>query len=94
MLREEGLESSWARHRRNHLALVAGFEAMGLSQWSRSASSAGAQHGRVPQSIDEAAVRGRLPSEFDRKSEPGSVRWPARHGGWASWGTPAAKRTC
>lgn len=30
MLAEEGLEASWARHRRNHLALLAGLEAMGL----------------------------------------------------------------
>jgi len=31
MLAEEGLESSWARHRRNHLALLAGLEALGLA---------------------------------------------------------------
>lgn len=30
MLAEEGLEASWARHRRNHLALLAGLEALGL----------------------------------------------------------------
>lgn len=30
MLAEEGLEASWARHRRNYLALLAGLEAMGL----------------------------------------------------------------
>jgi len=30
MLAEEGLEASWARHRRNHLALRAGLEALGL----------------------------------------------------------------
>jgi alanine-glyoxylate transaminase/serine-glyoxylate transaminase/serine-pyruvate transaminase len=30
ILQEEGLENSWARHRKNHLALRAGFEAMGL----------------------------------------------------------------
>ena len=30
MLAEEGLEARWARHRQNHLALVAGLEAMGL----------------------------------------------------------------
>ena len=28
---EEGLENRWARHRQNHLALVAGIEAMGLA---------------------------------------------------------------
>lgn len=30
MLAEEGLEASWARHRCNHLALLAGLEALGL----------------------------------------------------------------
>lgn len=30
MLAEEGLEASWARHRRNHLALLAGLHALGL----------------------------------------------------------------
>jgi alanine-glyoxylate transaminase/serine-glyoxylate transaminase/serine-pyruvate transaminase len=30
MVHEEGLENAWARHRRNHLALKAGLEAMGL----------------------------------------------------------------
>ena len=31
LLAEEGVENAWARHRRNHLALRAGLEAMGLS---------------------------------------------------------------
>jgi len=30
ILKEEGIENSWARHMRNHLALKAGLEAMGL----------------------------------------------------------------
>jgi len=30
MLAEEGLEAAWARHRRNHLALLAGLQALGL----------------------------------------------------------------
>src|ERR1019366_6954931 len=30
MVAEEGLENRWERHRRNHLAFVAGIEAMGL----------------------------------------------------------------
>jgi len=30
LIREEGLENSWARHMRHHLALKAGLEAMGL----------------------------------------------------------------
>jgi alanine-glyoxylate transaminase/serine-glyoxylate transaminase/serine-pyruvate transaminase len=31
MLAEEGLEASWERHRRNHLALLAGLESLGLN---------------------------------------------------------------
>ncbi|HMC62012.1 MAG TPA: alanine--glyoxylate aminotransferase family protein, partial [Candidatus Solibacter sp.] len=31
MVAEEGLENRWERHRRNHLAFVAGIEAMGLT---------------------------------------------------------------
>jgi len=30
MLQEEGLQNSWARHTKNHLALRAGLDAMGL----------------------------------------------------------------
>ncbi len=30
LVKEEGLENSWARHRRHHLALKAGLEAMGI----------------------------------------------------------------
>jgi alanine-glyoxylate transaminase/serine-glyoxylate transaminase/serine-pyruvate transaminase len=66
MVRQEGLEPAWARHRRNYQALVAGFEAMGLSLLV-------AERYRLPQlnmvvvpdGIDEAAVRRRLLSEFD-----------------------------
>jgi alanine-glyoxylate transaminase/serine-glyoxylate transaminase/serine-pyruvate transaminase len=62
---EEGLEARWARHRRNHLALAAGLEALGLSLlppanerlWTLNAV-------RVPEGVDEAAVRRRLLDEF------------------------------
>jgi alanine-glyoxylate transaminase / serine-glyoxylate transaminase / serine-pyruvate transaminase len=62
---EEGLDARWARHRRNHLALVAGLEALGLSLlppanerlWTLNAVS-------VPDAVDEAAVRRRLLDEF------------------------------
>jgi alanine-glyoxylate transaminase/serine-glyoxylate transaminase/serine-pyruvate transaminase len=63
---EEGLESRWARHRRSHLALAAGLEALGLSLlpsaperlWTLNAV-------RVPEGIDEATVRRRLLDEFN-----------------------------
>lgn len=66
MLQDEGLEQAWARHQRNHAALVAGLEAMGLGLLV-------AQADRLPQlnvivvprDVDEATVRRRLLAEFD-----------------------------
>ena len=62
---DEGLEARWARHERNHRALAAGLEALGLSLlppagerlWTLNAV-------RVPDGVDEAAVRRRLLDEF------------------------------
>ncbi len=56
---EEGLENRWERHRRNHLAFVAGIEAMGLKMhverpadrlWTLNTP-------RVPDGVDDAKVR-------------------------------------
>ena len=66
MVEEEGLEARWARHRRHHLALAAGIGAMGLSLlppeperlWTLNAI-------RVPDGVDEAAVRKQLLQQFD-----------------------------
>ena len=66
MLQEEGLEHAWARHRRNHDALVAGLEAMGLGM------AVAAEH-RLPQlnsvlipdGVEDAAVRAALLENFD-----------------------------
>ena len=66
MLREEGLETAWARHTRNHNALRAGFEAMGLQ-------FVVAEEYRLPQlnavsipdGVDEAAVRSRLLNDYN-----------------------------
>ena len=65
VVEEEGLENRWARHRRNHLALAAGLEALGLSLlpppperlWTLNAV-------RVPDGVDEAAVRRKLLEDF------------------------------
>jgi len=66
MLQEEGLEAAFARHRRNHKALVAGLEAMGIEM------AVAAEHRLpqlnavcVPEGVDEAAVRSALLQEFD-----------------------------
>ncbi len=66
MVEEEGLAARHARHRRHHEALVAGIEAMGLCLvppagerlWTLNTV-------RVPQGVDEAAVRRTLLSMFN-----------------------------
>ncbi|HTB58654.1 MAG TPA: alanine--glyoxylate aminotransferase family protein [Polyangia bacterium] len=60
---EEGLEARIARHRRNHLALRAGLEAMGLSYIPK-ASLASLNAVSVPAGVDDARVRARLLAEF------------------------------
>jgi len=64
MVMEEGLENRWERHRRNHLAFVAGIEAMGLQMhvpeghrlWTLNTP-------RVPEGINDAKVREYLLNE-------------------------------
>ena len=63
---EEGLEARAQRHERNHHALVAGLEAMGLSMivpegyrlWTLNTVS-------IPDGVDDMKVRARLLNEFD-----------------------------
>ena len=65
IVEEEGLDARYERHERHHLALAAGLDALGLSLlpppgerlWTLNAI-------RVPDGIDEAAVRRRLLDEF------------------------------
>ena len=66
MLREEGLEAAWARHQRNHKALRAGLETLGLKFLVE-------EPHRLPQmnavyvmpGVDEKEVRRRLLAEFN-----------------------------
>jgi alanine-glyoxylate transaminase/serine-glyoxylate transaminase/serine-pyruvate transaminase len=66
MLREEGLQAAWARHERNHKALRAGLEALGLKFLVEERS-------RLPQmnavyvmpGLDEKEIRRRLLEEFN-----------------------------
>jgi len=61
LVEEEGLEKRWERHRRNHLALVAALEKMGLAMhvaqgrrlWTLNTP-------RVPHGIDDMNIRKRL----------------------------------
>jgi alanine-glyoxylate transaminase/serine-glyoxylate transaminase/serine-pyruvate transaminase len=66
VIEEEGLDARWARHRRNHLALAAGLEALGLSLLPPQAERLWTLNAvRVPEGIDEAVVRRRLLEEFN-----------------------------
>lgn len=66
MLNEEGLEQSWARHQRNHLALRAGIEAMGLSFVVKEKDRLPQLNAvRAPAGIDEAQVRAKLLSDYN-----------------------------
>jgi alanine-glyoxylate transaminase / serine-glyoxylate transaminase / serine-pyruvate transaminase len=62
---EEGLEARWARHHRNHLALAAGLDALGLTLLPPESERLWTLNTvRVPDGIDEAVVRRRLLDEF------------------------------
>jgi alanine-glyoxylate transaminase / serine-glyoxylate transaminase / serine-pyruvate transaminase len=66
ILREEGIENAWARHRNNHEALKAGIEAMGLEfvvPENQRLPQLNAVS--VPAGVDEAAVRGALLAEYN-----------------------------
>jgi alanine-glyoxylate transaminase/serine-glyoxylate transaminase/serine-pyruvate transaminase len=62
---EEGLEARFARHRLNHLALVAGIEAMGLSMLVPEAERLPMLNTvRIPEGAEDAKVRGTLLKQF------------------------------
>ena len=66
MVQEEGLETGHARHRRNHSALVAGLEALGLQMAVASANRLPQLNAVcIPDGVDDAAVRATLLGEFD-----------------------------
>jgi len=66
IVEEEGLDARWARHERNHRALIDALSALGLSLlpderdrlWTLNAV-------RVPVGVDEAAVRKQLLDDFN-----------------------------
>jgi alanine-glyoxylate transaminase/serine-glyoxylate transaminase/serine-pyruvate transaminase len=66
ILREEGLEDAWTRHHKNHLALKAGLEAMGLSFIVKKADRLPQLNAvTIPAGVDDAAVRSRLLNEYN-----------------------------
>ena len=65
MVSEEGLENAWDRHQKHHMALRAGFEAMGLGlAVPESERLPQLNVVQVPDGVDEARVRGRLLEEY------------------------------
>jgi alanine-glyoxylate transaminase/serine-glyoxylate transaminase/serine-pyruvate transaminase len=66
ILNEEGLEQAWARHRKNHLALRAGLEAMGLSFIVKEPDRLPQLNAvTIPAGVDDASVRSRLLNEYN-----------------------------
>lgn len=66
MVEEEGLEARFTRHERHHCALAAGVQAMGLSLLPPAGERLWTLNTiRVPEGVDEAAVRKTLLRTFD-----------------------------
>jgi len=68
LIKEEGLENCWARHQRNHLALKAGLEAMGLKYLVKEGARLPQMNAvHIPEAIRdrEAEVRKTLLTEFN-----------------------------
>lgn len=62
---EEGLETRWARHLRNHLALKAGLEALGLTYTAAEGNRLPQLNAvRIPEGMDDLAGRKMMLSEF------------------------------
>lgn len=66
ILEEEGLENAWARHQKNHLALRAGLEALGLEFIVDEGYRLPQLNTvTIPEGVDEASVRKELLSKFN-----------------------------
>ncbi|MBK6981697.1 MAG: alanine--glyoxylate aminotransferase family protein [Betaproteobacteria bacterium] len=68
LIKEEGLENSWARHHRHHLALMAGLEAMGLRYLVKEGARLPQMNAvHIPEAVREreAEVRKTLLTEFN-----------------------------
>ncbi len=66
ILQEEGLENAWARHQRNHQALRAGIEAMGLRFVVKENERLPQLNSiYIPDGVDDAAVRSALLNDYN-----------------------------
>jgi alanine-glyoxylate transaminase/serine-glyoxylate transaminase/serine-pyruvate transaminase len=65
ILKEEGLENAWARHRRLHLALRAGLEQMGVEFVVPEADRLPQLNAvTIPEGVDDAALRSALLNDY------------------------------
>ena len=65
LLQEEGLENAWARHARNHQALRAGLEALGINFVVPEAARLPQLNAvTIPEGIEDAVVRQRLLNDY------------------------------
>ncbi|MFP6807696.1 MAG: alanine--glyoxylate aminotransferase family protein [Pseudomonadales bacterium] len=66
VLEEEGLEASWKRHTKNHLALRAGLEALGLSFIVPEADRLAQLNAvTIPDGVDEGSIRRELLGQYN-----------------------------
>lgn len=66
IIEEEGLDARWARHERNHRALVDALSSLGLTLLPREGERLWTLNAvRVPDGVDEAAVRKQLLDDFN-----------------------------
>jgi alanine-glyoxylate transaminase/serine-glyoxylate transaminase/serine-pyruvate transaminase len=66
LVHEEGLEARWARHKKNHLALVRGVEAMGLKMVVEPGIRCASLNTIwIPEGINDAEVRSFLLEKYD-----------------------------
>jgi alanine-glyoxylate transaminase/serine-glyoxylate transaminase/serine-pyruvate transaminase len=66
ILQDEGLENAWARHAANHQKLREGLQAIGLEFYVAADYRLPQLNAvKVPDGVDEAAVRGFLLNEFN-----------------------------
>jgi len=65
LIHEEGLEASFARHRKNHLALKAGLAALGIAYTAREGHQLPMLNAvRIPAGVDDGKLRGDLLNRF------------------------------
>ena len=66
ILQEEGLENAWDRHEKNHQALKAGLEAMGIGFVVKEGDRLPQLNAVwIPEGVDDAAVRKQLLNDFN-----------------------------